>query len=98
MSIKFRVLGGGGFGGGGKCRFYFYGREDFSELQLDMAKMLQKPMFALPGCQRISVNTLLCDTLGLADLGRKTGGKSGAPPLGESSRGNTIRGNRTEGL
>ena len=32
MSIKFRVLGGGGVGGGGgKCRFYFYGREDFSE-------------------------------------------------------------------
>ena len=31
MSIKFRVLGGG-FWGGGKCRFYFYGREDFSDL------------------------------------------------------------------
>ena len=36
MSIKFRVLGVGGVfwvwgGGGGKCRFYFYGREDFSE-------------------------------------------------------------------
>ena len=30
MSIKFRVLGGG-VGGGGECRFYFYGREDFSE-------------------------------------------------------------------
>ena len=25
-----------------------------------------KPVFALPGCQRTSVNTLLCDTLGLA--------------------------------
>ena len=24
-------------------------------------------MFALPGCQRISLNTVLCDTLGLAD-------------------------------
>ena len=37
MSIKFLVSGGGGVlwvlgGGGGKCRFYFYGREDFSEL------------------------------------------------------------------
>ena len=32
-----------------------------------MAQMLQKPVFALPGCQRMSVNTLLCDTLGLAD-------------------------------
>ena len=35
MSIKFLVLGGGGvfwvWGGGGKCRFYFYGRGDFSE-------------------------------------------------------------------
>ena len=35
MSIKFLVLGGGctlGFGGGGgERRFYFYGREDFSE-------------------------------------------------------------------
>ena len=33
-----------------------------------MASMLQKPVFAFPGCQRTSVNTLLCDTLGLADL------------------------------
>ena len=33
-----------------------------------MAQMLQKPVFALPGCQRASVNTLLCDTLGLADF------------------------------
>ena len=33
MSIKFLVLGGGGnLGlGGGKCRFCFYGRGDFSE-------------------------------------------------------------------
>ena len=35
MSIKFLVLGGGGvfwvLGGGGECRFYFYGRGDFSE-------------------------------------------------------------------
>ena len=29
------------------------------KLQLDMAKMLQKPVFALPGCQPISVNTIL---------------------------------------
>ena len=33
-----------------------------------MAQMLQKPVFALPGCQRTSVNTLLCDTLGLAEF------------------------------
>ena len=33
----------------------------------EMAQMLQKPVFALPGCQRTSVNTLLCDTLALAD-------------------------------
>ena len=30
MSVKFPFFGGG-FGGGGKCRFYFYGRADFSE-------------------------------------------------------------------
>ena len=35
---------------------------------LEIAQMLQKPVFALPGCQRMSVNTLLCDTLGLAEL------------------------------
>ena len=26
--------------------------------QLEMAKVLQKPVFALPGCQQIDVNTL----------------------------------------
>ena len=35
MSIKFLVLGGGGilgfWGAGGECRFYFYGRGDFSD-------------------------------------------------------------------
>ena len=31
MSIKFLILGGGFGGGGGECRFYFYGRADFSE-------------------------------------------------------------------
>ena len=35
MSIKVLVFLGGGGGnlvlGGGKCRFYFYGREDFSD-------------------------------------------------------------------
>ena len=35
-----------------------------------MAQMLQKPVFALPGCQWTSVNTLLCDTLGLAETQR----------------------------
>ena len=30
MSVKFLLLGGG-LGGGGECRFYFYGRADFSE-------------------------------------------------------------------
>ena len=35
MSLKFLVLGEGGVFwvlGGGKCRFYFYGRADFSEI------------------------------------------------------------------
>ena len=36
-------------------------------LQLEMAKARLKPMFALLGCQQINVNTLWCDTLGLAD-------------------------------
>ena len=32
MSVKFPFFWGGGFGGGGReCRFYFYGRADFSE-------------------------------------------------------------------
>ena len=34
----------------------------------EMAKMLQTPGFALPGCQPMSVNTLLCDTLGLTEF------------------------------
>ena len=34
----------------------------------EMAQTLQKPVFALPGCQQMSVNTLLCDTLALADI------------------------------
>ena len=33
--------------------------------QLEMAQILQKPVFALLGSQQMSVNTLLCDTLGL---------------------------------
>ena len=32
MSIKFLVLGGVFWVGGGKCRFYFHGRGDFSEI------------------------------------------------------------------
>ena len=35
------------------------------KLQLKTAKCCKKPMFALPGGQPISVNTLLCDTSGL---------------------------------
>ena len=41
MSIKFLVLGGGGVFsvlGGGECRFYFYGRGDFSDFLI--VKML----------------------------------------------------------
>ena len=30
MSVKFPFFGGV-LGGGGECRFYFYGRADFSE-------------------------------------------------------------------
>ena len=35
--------------------------------QLEMAQVLQKPVFALPGCQQMSVNTLLRDISGLAE-------------------------------
>ena len=40
MSIKFLVFRGGGILGlgGGKCRFYFYGREDFSDLLIQNNK------------------------------------------------------------
>ena len=40
---------------------------DALNLQLEMAQVLQTPVFALPGCQRMSVNSRLCDTLGLAE-------------------------------
>ena len=35
--------------------------------RLNVAKVMQEPVFALPGCQQISVNTGLCDALGLAE-------------------------------
>ena len=42
------------------------------KMQLEMARMLQNPVFALPDCQPINANILLCDTLGLAEIeGRK---------------------------
>ena len=40
--------------------------------QLEMVKMLQKRVFVLPDNQPISVNTLLCDALGLADRDRES--------------------------
>ena len=40
---------------------------DAENPHLEMIRMLQKSVFALPGCQQTSVNTLLCDTLGLAE-------------------------------
>ena len=42
------------------------------EAPLDMAKMLQKASVRAPSCQRMSANTLLCDTLALADMSRET--------------------------
>ena len=45
MSIKFLVSGREGYfgfwGGGGKCRFYFYGRGDFSETQKARASQVR---------------------------------------------------------
>ena len=40
---------------------------DARDSQLEMARMLQQPVSAIPGCQPISVNTLLRDALGLAE-------------------------------
>ena len=66
-----------------------------------MAQMLQKPVFALPGCQQTSVNTLLCDTLGLAEfsgvwgsVGEMTGHNVNSPlrdhGLGNNNRSQTL--------
>ena len=54
MSIKFLVLGGGGyFGfGGGQCRFYFYGRADFSD---GSGKMILKMLCRMRAAVRIHV-------------------------------------------
>ena len=38
--------------------------------QPEYGSMLQKPVFALLGCQRMSVNTLLCDTLRVDGSGK----------------------------
>ena len=53
MSIKFCVLGG--VLGGGKCRFYFYGREDFSEKHLVLIEVCSVELLVnLVACLRIS--------------------------------------------
>ena len=50
MSIKFLVLEGVGILdlGGGKCQFYFYGREDFSEFSSKIGtRDLKLPCFEI---------------------------------------------------
>ena len=47
FSIKFRVLGGG-LGGGGKCRFYFYGRGDFSDTWNKLNGAFSQPHLSRP--------------------------------------------------
>ena len=48
LSIKFLVLGGGYFGfGGGECRFYFYGREDFSASQANPQRESESQAFRI---------------------------------------------------
>ena len=63
MSIKFLVLGGGYFGflgGWGECRFYFYGREDFSEfLPTDRASQAKWPLKKVARCRGGVATTLL---------------------------------------
>ena len=46
MSVKFLLFRGGVLGGGGKCRFYFYGRADFSELR--DSKFTTRSVFTMP--------------------------------------------------
>ena len=51
MSIKFLVLGGGGgiLGfGGGKCRFYFYGCEDFLRFGRERTTLNPKARKSVP--------------------------------------------------
>ena len=63
MSIKFLVFFGGGILGfwGGECRFYFYGRADFSEIRnsspisSETSEDLRKPLRTFGGSQLLSV-------------------------------------------
>ena len=43
MSVKFPFFGFF-FGGGGKCRFYFYGRADFSDFRRALLNGLRRKM------------------------------------------------------
>ena len=52
MSVKFLVLGGILGLGGGECRFYFYGRADFSELQTSSVRSPRKTNFRGEGTFR----------------------------------------------
>ena len=59
MSVKFPFFGGGFWGGGGECRFYFYGRADFSDLKnfhQHSLKVFHRPTFA----QSITFSGALC--------------------------------------
>ena len=56
MSIKFLVSGGGGirfWWGGGKCRFYFYGRGDFSDYCLFPSLLM--PQHDVMGPRRVII-------------------------------------------
>ena len=46
MSVKFPFFLGGGLGGRGECRFYFYGRADFSERKTNQGAL--NPVFLTP--------------------------------------------------
>ena len=55
MSVKFLLFGFFFLGGGGECRFYFYGRADFSEfptatnlIQIAESQNRQKQSTMLP--------------------------------------------------
>ena len=105
VSIKFLVLGGGGgiwgfFGGGGPpgCRFYFYGREDFSDFWLSGPVRDTSPYRAIPFRDSIAEGGIapICLVFigyrtSIAEIPLLRGGGGIAPPLRMLSKGETLR-------
>ena len=86
LPIKFCVLGGGGIlglGGGGKCRFYFYGREDFSEEKThkrESPKVSESPLDGRTPGRRPGEDALFCQFF-LYGKRQEVSGTSAGRPL-----------------